>query len=304
MKVGVNLINFGPGANPESFARWARLAESLGYHFLMISDHVAVTADVGKPYPAPFHDPLTTLGWLIGIVPRLKLGTTVAILPYRHPLLTASMIANLDRLSGGRMIFGVGVGWARLEFEALGIPFRERGALADDYLAALHCLWKEEVASYSGRYVSFREVQAALRPAQTPHPPIWVGGSSEAAMRRAVRFGDGWHPLRIRIDWLEQTGLPQLKRIADQLEKPVPAFCPRIKLRLTREPAGEERLAGEGSLDQIRGDLEALQSLGARWVLLDTYTDEPEATRNHGPYWHQLARLADEVLDLDRECLR
>src|SRR5258706_7089635 len=123
MRVGINLINFGPGASPESLARSAALGESLGDHLMMISDHVAITPDVQARYPAPFYDPFVTLGWLAGMTRRIELGTTVIILPYRHPLETARLAANLDRLSGGRLILGVGVGWARQEFEALGIPF-------------------------------------------------------------------------------------------------------------------------------------------------------------------------------------
>ena len=112
MKVGVNLINFGPGANPEVLASWARLVEELGFHLLMTSDHVAITPDVAGRYPAPFYEPLTLLGWLAGVTRRLELGTTVIIVPYRHPLETARATAVVDQLCGGRFIFGVGVGWA------------------------------------------------------------------------------------------------------------------------------------------------------------------------------------------------
>ena len=121
MRIGVNLLNFGPGVSPDSLAGWTQLAETLGYHFVMISDHVAMTPDVVARYPAPFYDPFVTLAWLARLTRRVELGTTVVILPYRHPLHTARLAANVDRLSGGRFIFGVG--WARQEFEALGVPF-------------------------------------------------------------------------------------------------------------------------------------------------------------------------------------
>ena len=113
MRVGINLINFGPGASPESLACTAELGEALGYHLVMISDHVVITPDVQGRYPAPFYDPFTTLGWLAGLTRRVELGTTVIIIPYRHPLETARMAATLDRLSGGRLILGIGVGWAK-----------------------------------------------------------------------------------------------------------------------------------------------------------------------------------------------
>jgi probable F420-dependent oxidoreductase len=305
MRIGVNLLNFGPGVSPDSLAGWAQLAEALGYHFLMISDHVAMTADVTARYPAPFYDPFVTLGWLARVTRRVELGTTVVILPYRHPLLTARLAANVDRLSGGRFIFGVGVGWARQEFEALGLPFERRGAMSNDYLAAIKTAWTSDVASHAGPFVTFRDVQTGPRPLRSPHPPIWVGGATEAAMRRAVRLGDAWHPIRIRVPWLRDTGLPALRAIADKEGRPLPALCPRIRLRIMDRPLAEEaRIAGEGSLDQVRADLEALATLGARYVLLDTYTDDPEATRRHEAAWRMLATLAERALDLDKETLR
>ncbi len=132
-----------------------------------------------------------------------------------------------------------------------------------------------------------------------------MGGASDAALRRAVRLGDGWHPIRIRMGWLKKDGLPRLKAIAEKEGKPLPALCPRIKTRLTESRLPEDtRLAGEGSLDQIRADLEELQRLGASYVLLDTYFDDPEATRDHEPAWAMLTTLAEKVFDLAHEGLR
>ena len=164
MKVGVNLINFGPGASPEALLAWARLVEDLGYHLLMTSDHVTITPDVAARYPAPFYEPLTLLGWLAGVTRQLELGTTVIIVPYRHPLETARATAVVDQLCGGRFIFGVGAGWARQEFEALGLPFEKRGAMTNDYLGAIKACWTQDVASYEGRFVRFADVQTAPRP--------------------------------------------------------------------------------------------------------------------------------------------
>jgi probable F420-dependent oxidoreductase len=305
MRVGVNLLNFGPGVSPASLAGWTQLAETLGYHFVMISDHVAMTPDVVGRYPAPFYDPFVTLAWLARATTRVELGTTVVILPYRHPLHTARLAANIDQLSGGRFIFGVGVGWARQEFEALGLPFERRGAMSNDYLAAIRTAWTSDPASHQGPFVSFRDVRTGPRPLRAPHPPIWVGGASDAALRRAVRLGDAWHPIRVRLGWLRDTGLPRLRAIAGQEGRPLPALCPRIRLRITEGPLAEEqRLAGEGSLEQVRADLQALAGLGASYVLLDTYTDDAEATRRHEPAWRMLAVLAERVLDLERQTLR
>jgi probable F420-dependent oxidoreductase len=279
--------------------------EALGYHLVMISDHVAVTPDVEERYPAPFYDPFVSLAWLAATTHRVELGTTVVILPYRSPLLVSRMGANLDQLSGGRFILGVGVGWAQEEFRALGVPFHHRGAMSDDYLAAIKALWSSDLASYAGRFVSFQNVASAPRPVRQPHPPIWVGGSSDAALRRVVRFADGWHPIRFSIDWLREEGLPRLRRTAEAEERPVPQLCPRVKLHLTQSPRPEEgRPAGAGTLDQVRRDLEALESLGASYLLLDTYLDDPEATRRHEPAWRTLTTIAEAALDLEHETLR
>jgi probable F420-dependent oxidoreductase len=305
MRVGINLINFGPGATPESLARSIELAEALGYHLVMTSDHVAITPDVQARYPAPFYDPFTTLGWMAALTRRVEIGTTVIIVPYRHPLETARMVASVDRLSGGRLILGIGVGWAKQEFDVLGVPFDRRGAITDDYLAAMKTAWTQDVASYEGRFVSFRAVHTTPRPSRAPHPPIWVGGASDAALRRAVRHGDGWHPIRIRVDWLRDKGLPRLREIAEAEGRPVPALCPRIRLRLTPSPLPDgQRVAGEGHLDQVRADLEALQDLGASYLLLDTYADDPEATRRPEHGWEMLTTAAERILDLPRETLR
>ena len=172
MKFGVNLINFGPGANPESLTRSVNLVEAIGYHLIMSSDHIAVTPDVSSRYPAPFYEPLTTMGWLAATTQSMEIGTTVAILPYRSPLEIARAWANVDQLSGGRFILGVGVGWAEQGFDALNVPFRQRGAITDDYLAAIKALWTQDVASYEGRFVSFTDVDTAARPVREPHPPI------------------------------------------------------------------------------------------------------------------------------------
>ena len=304
MKIGVNLINFGPGATPETLLAWARLVEELGFHLLMTSDHVAITSDVAARYPAPFYEPLSLLGWLAGVTRKLELGTTVIIVPYRHPLETARATAVVDQLCGGRFIFGVGVGWAKQEFATLGVPFERRGAMSNDYLAAIKTAWTSDPASYTGPFVSFRDVSTGPRPIRSPHPPIWVGGASDAAMRRAVRLGDAWHPIRVRVPWLRDTGLPKLREIADKEGRALPALCPRIRLRITEtDLADDQRIAGEGSLGQVRADLEALAKLGASYVLLDTYTDDVEATRHHETAWRMLALLADRALDLAKETL-
>ncbi|MEW1686913.1 LLM class flavin-dependent oxidoreductase [Streptomyces sp. NPDC091265] len=260
MKIGVNVLNFGPGTDPGVLRNWAQTVEGLGFDLLMVSDHVAITPDVAKQYPAPFYEPFTTLSWLAGLTTRVRLGTTVLIAPYRHPLLTARMAANLNELSGGRLVLGMGVGWARQEFAALGIPFARRGRLTDDHLRDMRAAWAD-TADYGKRKI-----------------PVWVGGNSDAGLRRAVRLGDAWHPLRCTMPWLREAAV-RLEAAADEQHLPVPALAPRIALKPTAAPvSGPQRLAGEGTIDQIMDDLDQLKLLGAETVVLDHYDGDPRET--------------------------
>ncbi|MFG1813833.1 LLM class flavin-dependent oxidoreductase [Kribbella sp. NPDC049174] len=274
MELGVNVPNFGPGTTPGRLRDWARTVEGLGYDLLMVSDHVAITPDVAEQYPAPFYEPFTTLSWLAGITDRVRLGTTVLIAPYRHPLLVARMTANLDQLSGGRLVLGVGVGWARQEFEALGADFDRRGRVTDETLIEIRRAWEND-KDYGGGHI-----------------PLWVGGRSTAGLRRAVRLGDAWHPLRERVDWL-RTAMDRLRAIAAEEDRPVPEFAPRILLRLTPSALPEnERVAGEGSLDQVLADIDALRDLGARSVVLDPFVGDPAETERPEVAWQALATIA------------
>ncbi|MEV4177596.1 LLM class flavin-dependent oxidoreductase [Nonomuraea sp. NPDC049709] len=274
MRLGVNVPNFGPGTDPGVLRQWALTVEGLGFDLLMVSDHVVITPDVAAQYPAPFYEPFTTLAWLAGATSTITLGTTVVIVPYRHPLLTARMAANLNDLSGGRLVLGVGVGWARKEFEALGVAYERRGRLTDEHLAAILAAWADERDYRSGGV------------------PIWVGGGSDAALRRAVRFGQAWHPLRNTVPWLRETW-PRVTALAEEQGRPAPALAPRIVLRITREPVtGPDRLAGEGTIGQVMEDLQQLRLLGAETVVLDPFLGDPEETLHPESAWEHLAAVA------------
>jgi len=271
--IGVNVPNFGPGTSPVVLRDWARTVEGLGFDLLMVSDHVAITPDVAEQYPAPFYDPFTTLSWLAGVTDRIRLGTTVLIAPYRHPLLVARMAANLNELSGGRLVLGVGIGWARQEFTALGVSFQNRGKLTDELITTVREAWRDE-GYRAGRI------------------PIWVGGHSENAMRRAVRLGDAWHPLRqTPTEW--QNLLARLEKVAANEERPRPELAPRILLRLT-DDAPPDRKLGEGTIEQVVGDLEQLRTDGAQAVVLDPFSGDPEETRHPEAAWHALAAVRKE----------
>lgn len=274
MRLGVNVPNFGPGTDPGMLHSWAQTVEGLGFDLLMVSDHIAVTADVAQQYPAPFYEPFTTLAWLAGSTSRVRLGTTVLIAPYRHPLLVARMSANLNQLSNGRLVLGVGVGWAQQEFDALGVPFQQRGRLTEELLQAVRAAWENDDDYRAGRI------------------PIWVGGNSDAGLRRAVRLGDAWHPLRSTPAWLRDAS-GRLRAVADELHRPAPALAPRIALRLTEAPVTDPgRLAGEGTIDQVVDDLDQLRLLGAEEVVLDPFNGDPDETLHPQPAWQALATVA------------
>jgi alkanesulfonate monooxygenase SsuD/methylene tetrahydromethanopterin reductase-like flavin-dependent oxidoreductase (luciferase family) len=276
MRVGVNVPNYGPGTGPEVLRRWAQTVEALGFDLLVLSDHLVVTPDVAAQYPPPFYEPFTALAWLAGITERIRLGTSVIIVPYRHPLAVARMAANLNEISGGRLVLGVGVGWARQEFDALGVPFEHRGRLTDDHLRTIRAAWENDQDYRSGRI------------------PIWVGGNSEAAMRRAVRLGDAWHPLRdLTLSGLREA-VGRINSLAAELGRPVPALAPRILLRLTHSPIpGPDRRLGEGTIEQIVDDLDQLRLLGADTVVLDPFGGDPAETLHPQTAWRALATVAD-----------
>jgi probable F420-dependent oxidoreductase len=267
MKLGLNVPNFGPTATPELLRAWVRFAEDHGYAIAMMSDHVAPTPDVIATYPSPFYDPFATLAWLAGQTTRIELGTTVAVAPYRHPLHTARLATNIDQFSGGRFVLGLGVGWSAPEFAALGLSFADRGRQTDEYLAAIARALAEPTVPVNGQ-----DVDTGPASVRKPHVPIWVGGSVPAAIRRAVRFGQAWHPINPTVEWVRETGLPMLRAVADELSMPVPAFCPRVKAGVA--------------------DVGAFFDLGAEYVVVDTNPDHPDDRRSPQADWELLARIA------------
>jgi len=283
VRLGVNVPNFGPATTVEVLERWAHVAEGLGFDLLMMSDHVLVTRDVAERYPGPFHDPFTTLAWLAGRTSRIRLGTTVLIMPYRQPALTAQMAASLHRLSGGRFVLGVGVGWARQEFEALGVRYERRGRLTDEHLDEMHQIWGGGVEG----------VSAALAPDELPGPPVWIGGNSDAALRRAVVSGTGWHPLGFTMDWIE-AAVQRLTAFADEAGRALPTIAPRIKLRLSEKPVTDpDREAGIGTLEQVLDDLARLKALGSETVVLDPYHGDPAELERPEAAWRDLAIVVE-----------
>ncbi|WP_328374802.1 TIGR03619 family F420-dependent LLM class oxidoreductase [Streptomyces sp. NBC_00440] len=296
MKFGVNILNFGPGTTPDSLVQQALDAKELGYSFAMISDHVAVTADVHEAYPAPFFDQFVLAAHLAGRVPGLTLGTTVTVIPYRHPLHTARLAANIDCLNPGGFILGAGTGWSRAEYAALGVPFTERGRIADEYLAAIRAAWTEDPTTFRGEYVSYEDVHTAPAPQSRPGLPVWVGGNSPAALRRAARLGEGWHPYLATLPAM-RAALPVLAEEAERAGRAAPALVPRLQIRVTGTVIDGEHPVGHGTLDQIREDLVALADLGATHLLLDTAPDSPARRGTAEEDRRLLELLTEKVLD-------
>jgi len=206
MKFGISTLSRGLFTSREAYMQVAKAAEAAGFDFMSVNDHLIVPAKLDSAYPytqggvwsAAEHghcfDQLTTIAFIAGCTERLRLLTSVMVVPHRPVIATAKMLATIDVLSKGRLILGAGAGWMAEEFRLLGAPFQERGAVTDEYLKAFKALWTEERPRFKGRHVDFDNLIFAPKPIQKPYPPIWIGGESPAALRRAAELGDAWYP--------------------------------------------------------------------------------------------------------------
>ena len=206
MRYGFYLPTRGPTAAPEALETLVARGEALGFASVMIADHVVFPVTITSKYPYTVTgafpgggdalEQLALMAFIAGKTRRLRLVSSVMILPHRNPVVTAKTLATIDVLSNGRVTVGVGVGWMREEFRALGAAdFDRRGAVSDEYLRIFKTLWTQSPASFEGEFYRFEEIRCLPAPVQKPHPPIWVGGHSPAALRRVARHGDGWHPV-------------------------------------------------------------------------------------------------------------
>jgi probable F420-dependent oxidoreductase len=204
MKFGLFACNMGPCADPKVAARVARAAEAAGFESLWAGEHVVLPDPQAPPSPLPplsvMLDPTVALGFLAAHTTTIRLGTGIIILPQRNPLVLAKELASLDVLSGGRLIFGIGIGYLEPEFAALGVSFESKGARSEEYLGAMLALWTMEKPRFAGRFVSFSNIQARPQPAQKPHPPIVFGGHTPAAYSRAARLAEGWYGFALDVE--------------------------------------------------------------------------------------------------------
>jgi probable F420-dependent oxidoreductase len=318
MQVGWHLPHLGSWPGVDAIDAVADRAEELGFDSLWVADHVVLPTRIQSRYPYnesgafgpgggawPWLDPLALLGYVAGRTRRVALGTSVLIVPYRHPLVLAKLVAGLDVLSRGRVLLGVGVGWMEDEFQALGIGdlFPVRGQVTDEYIAAMRAVWSADEASYAGKFVNFANVSALPRPVQQPAgPPIWVGGNGRAALRRAVRLGDGWQPYTLLPEEVASggqqiaAGLAQTGRPADAVTISI-----RANVRLAHSSA---EAAGWGQLDPrqvvagtaaaVTETLRAYAAAGAQHMFFSAPGDSAATLDT-------MARFAREVLPALRD---
>jgi probable F420-dependent oxidoreductase len=289
---------FAPHVGPSSrdgIARACDVADELGADILWAVDHIAFPYGFRAVYPYATHefgespdkplewwDCLSVLTFLAARTSRVRIGTGVLVLPYRHPVATAKAVATIDQLSGGRVLFGVGVGWLRDEFEALQLlPFDARGAVTDEQLSVIKAVWTSERASFSGQHYTFPEISVTPKPAQRPHPPILVGGNSVPALRRTVRYGDGWHALMLLPDEMAEHSarLHALARDAGRHDEiPISLL---VGTTLTKDPAvfgrldeAHRRQSIVGTVEQVVEQLVAYRDAGVSHVHTFVGTDE------------------------------
>ena len=199
MQLGIHLPHIGRKASPDSIRRVAMQAEELGYADVWVSEHIIVPKDAKYPPSPNFWDPVLTLTWAAACTSRVKLGTSVLVLPMRHPLPLAKELATLQNLSQGRLILGAGVGWMEAEFNALGVPFQERGRRMDEGIALMRAVWAQDPVTFPTRWIPAVVKEMRMQPQPCAPIPIWIGGSSDAAVKRALRL-DGWHGSRVAPD--------------------------------------------------------------------------------------------------------
>jgi probable F420-dependent oxidoreductase len=318
MKYGFTLPGRGPLATPDNLATIARRGDELGYHFVLFGDHIVVPRQIASPYPytesgefpgsasGVAMEQLTVLAFLAGLTQSIRLVTSVIIVPHRNPLVAAKVLATLDVLSKGRLVVGVGVGWMREEFEALGLPpFDERGAVTDEYIRAFKELWTSDNPSFEGKYCRFSNISFLPKPVQKPHPPIWVGGESRRALRRTAELGNGWYPISVNPQFPlgepEQLAarLQRLAALANEVGRD-PAEIDVIyrtpDYQLTKDSMGAASSAGGrrpfvGNADEIAADIRRFEAMGVGSLVLDLV----RLSRNLDDMLRHMEALATQV---------
>jgi probable F420-dependent oxidoreductase len=283
MKLGICLPHYGRSIEPSRLIQVAARAEEVGLDSVWVTDHVVVPRDTPLIYRDAMLDPLAVLPWLAGLTERIALGTSVIVAPYRSPLPVAKLLASVDVLSGGRLIVGVAVGWLEGEFEALGVPFRERGRRTDEAIELFRTVWTEEYPTITTHHHELTGVKASPMPLQKPRPPILVGGSSEAALRRAARLGDGWHASGVPPSVFRASALAVGNYWKEAKRESEPQLTLRVPLLIDgiHRPAVDPALLGtrhvvRGPITNVARELRQYQSSGCDHVALEvSYSTYP-----------------------------
>ena len=278
MRIGFSLLNNWGIEDAQALVGLASRAEELGFDSVWVHDHVFNVGHVfdrigGKPY----YEPLTLLSFVAARTRRVRLGTSVLVLPYHNPIRLAKTAATLDVLSGGRLILGVGVGLIEKEMQAMGSSFAERGALTDEAIAVMRALWTEEEPSFDGKHYRFSGMKFSPKPLQKPSIPVVIGGVSRAAIRRAARLGDGWQPLGLSPEALGQ-GIAALREEARACGRDVSKIPISIAMSLATSRLGRHALGTEPS--GIVKNARAYASLGVETLVISANTDDPGEARS------------------------
>jgi len=262
MKFGVHLPQSGPAASASAIQRVAKQAEELGFSDVWVSDHIILPKDAAYPPSAYILEPLVALTWAAAATRSVGLGTTVLVLPLRPPVLLAKMLSSLDLMSDGRLIVGAASGWLEREFEALGVPFEERGARTDETISVMRRCWEDDPIDLQAEATGASLVAMRAKPQPSRKIPIWVGGHSEAAFRRAVTVGDGWHGA---FQSPEQTA-PMTKRL--RRDRPEPSFT--LSMRATWDALRDDP-------GDIRRDLEQYIEAGIQHIVAEPLQRDADA---------------------------
>ena len=267
--------NFGLD-DPDDVVNIGTTAEELGFDSVWVNHHIL---NVGYIFDRlgskPYYDAITVLTWVAAHTERVRLGTTVLVLPYLNPLVLAKTLATLDVMSKGRLNVGVGVGALKPESDALGSVYGTRGRYADESINIMRELWTSEDPEYDGEFYSFSEVKFSPKPAQKPGPPILVGGISRPALRRAATLGDGWHPLRPSMTELADN-IQVIRRIAMEARRDPSEIevSVRTELDVTDSPSDGEASTMIGTVDQLRSTIEQYEKLGVSELVLSVSTND------------------------------
>ena len=286
MKFGFNAPTAGPMAAVEQLTKLVVEGEAMGFDYATLSDHVVIPTDIQAKYPysstgefpagarAERHEQLIEVAFVAARTTKLRLVTSVMVVPHRPAVLTAKMLSTIDVLSGGRLVLGIGAGWMKEEFEAIGAPdFAQRGKVTDEYIKVFIELWTKDKPRFAGEYVRFNNIVFAHKPVQKPHPPIWVGGESGPALRRTARLGDAWYPIGTNpanpLDSLARfkAQVARLRKMTAEAGRKPDAVG--LTLRVTAYGEGVPAKAGDGERRlfsgkpaEIAGDIKALRDMG------------------------------------------